>query len=114
MDIREKLLELLGTNARCPKEVSNCHDCPYWTDDVGCYGDGATADMLIANGVTIQEWIPVSERLPETTCRNLVMTRHGIAVIAYYDGNVWRYSAILSVVDAVTHWMPIPQPPKGE
>lgn len=118
-NIREKLLELLGKNARCPKEVSNCHDCPYWADDVGCYEDEATADMLIANNVTVQEWIPVSERLPNPfvsvlvqmpgekpcpTVREGFITRDGIWHSALYDREP----------DEVTHWMPMPQPPKGE
>lgn len=69
------------------------------------------ADHLIENGVTVQRWIPVAERLPETTCRNLV-TKYGIPFLAYYTGKEWRESGTLSVIDGITHWMPLPEPPK--
>lgn len=102
MSIREKLVELLKNQVG--------YTLPIF---IATQTIEIMADALIANNVTVQEWIPVSERLPETTCRNFVMTSHGITVIAYFDGNVWRYGETLFVVD-VTHWMPLPQPPKGE
>ena len=49
MDVREKLVELLDTN------------CGY-VDEVEAE---VLADHLISNGVTVQEWIPVDDRLPE-------------------------------------------------
>ena len=33
------------------------------------------ADHLIANGVTVQQWIPVAERLPEVGCDVLFVCR---------------------------------------
>lgn len=57
------------------------------------------------------KWIPVTERLPETTCRNMV-TKYGIPFLAYYTGKEWRESGTLSVLDGITHWMPLPEPPK--
>ena len=36
------------------------------------------ADHLIANGVTIQKWIPVAERLPENIGLFLVIEKHWI------------------------------------
>ena len=47
MDVREKLVEIL-TNA-----------------GMGKYETQYIADILIANGVTVQRWIPVTERLPD-------------------------------------------------
>lgn len=35
------------------------------TDGCATYWAGLIADNLIANGVTVQNWIPVTERLPE-------------------------------------------------
>lgn len=64
-DTREKLIELIcdGTlkteicTTDTHLECETCKgDCGYCT---------ILADHLIANGVTVQEWIPVSERLPE-------------------------------------------------
>lgn len=59
-------------------------------------------------------WIPVAERLPEPGTEVLVYTKHPhspkmeIGVFTYYPEMYqphWQY---------VTHWMPLPQPPKGE
>ena len=73
------------------------------------------ADYLIANGVTIQKWIPVAERLPENYTHILVTT-DSVVVPAYWHND--RFYAFIAngvaTVGGVTHWMPLPQPPKGE
>ena len=48
MDVREKLVELLDR---------------FVYDE--WYGNGDIAEKLISNGVTVQEWISVNDRLPE-------------------------------------------------
>ena len=81
------------------------------------------ADHLIANGVTLDnqvsssKWIPVSERLPEA--HRLVLCRWTRGVGASYgfarynhDINVWYVSN--EGMPNVTHWMPLPEPPKEE
>lgn len=84
------------------------------TDNVG-----NIVDFLIANGVTIQKWIPVSERLPDRSGEVLVCTKHffydtrNIAKAVfkkgsggfYGNGGHWKN---------VTHWMELPEPPKEE
>ena len=93
------------------------------------------ADHLIANGVTVNEWISVKDRLPEedgqylvfekgaygTRTRTLRFAKDGRKVDKYdfHRGwkNVWyRYDSEWGhvTIDNVTHWMPLPQPPKGE
>ena len=83
----------------------------------------ALADHLIANGVTVQGWISVKDRLPKTddwvlVCRKTIKTGYTTMVV---DGctftvggdRVWlaEYATYKQVV---THWMPLPQLPKGE
>ena len=93
------------------------------------------ADHLVANGVTVQEWISVKDRLPENDGSYLVtinsfggrkhinvrwFAKDGEAVneyelagqenVWYYYDSEWGYISI----DSVTHWMPLPKPPKGE
>jgi hypothetical protein len=91
--------------------------------------DEYIVDMLMANGVTVQEWIPVSEP-PEkdgyyivTACDEGCPYGEGIwydtvVVLAeYYDDGRWVWyegSTEYDLCDIVTHWMPLPQPPKGE
>lgn len=87
------------------------------------------ADHLIAHGVTVQAWIPVTERLPEederyivTACDEQCSYGDGIwykTVVVeaeYYKGEwVWYENGTEYVITCfVTHWMPIPRPPKGE
>ena len=58
-------------------------------------------------------WIPVTERLPEPYTWVLVSAeKHKVAFDAFYDGAQWK-DAVLNVL-IVTHWMPLPEPPKEE
>ena len=75
-------------------------------------------DHLISNGVTVQEWISVNDRLPEPWKQVLIYSRHDFCESAFYIGvpGKWRVTWNHKMLDAdsVTHWMPLPQPPKGE
>jgi hypothetical protein len=59
------------------------------------------------------KWIPVAERLPE---------KEGIIVVLGNPCEVWTFNGDywedecgwLQEFKDVTHWMPLPQPPKGE
>ena len=99
MDVREKLLELLCSNS--------------------LHRDGVTmydvADHLIANGVTVQEWTSVKDRLPENDAY-IDVTTDGVVIPAYWHNDrFYAFTAIgVATVGGVTHWMPLPQPPKGE
>ena len=101
---------------------------------------GDIASYLISNGVMVQEWISVKDRLPEYPGHYLVCTSinywHGGCMDInenhkyYPNGTPVGYDgSTMSVLDCyydvaghwnrvcdshVTHWMPIPQPPKGE
>lgn len=106
MDVREKLVELLD-NAIIDSD-----------DNYGFPNTNQVADHLISNGVTVQEWISVDDRLPEEKVNCIVHYKHAYCDnddfwaigMCFYDGNkfqlYWSYK--------VTHWMPLPEPPKGE
>lgn len=131
MDIREKLVELLKTNA-CPSPFMCDPTCKYYG-----FGDcfpNRFADYLIAHGVTVQEWISVDDRLPEipegwaeSPEPVLYMMKNTKTIYAGYygEGGVWRdkyfrqYADSRNGVDAddVLCWMyqhDLPEPPKGE
>lgn len=66
------------------------------------------AEQLIANGVTIQEWIPVEERLPESEGFYLTCRKKEVMVTWYGSGSLWKY-----IWDHdVDFWMPLPEVPK--
>lgn len=116
MTDREKLIELL-VEARS-KAFTLCNDhavckgCKYEKIS-GCHR-ACIADHLIANGVTFQQWIPVTERLPECGERVLVLVDSCAVFEAYLSiSHKWvRYGSFW--IDGITHWMPLPEPPKGE
>lgn len=74
------------------------------------------ADYLIDNGVTVQKWIPVSERLPEKSGYYLVVTAKGSIVDLSYSSRWQAFNAFdgcdneFAII--VTHWMPLPELPK--
>ena len=73
-----------------------------------------TAKFLIANGVTVQKWIPVSERLPEKYKEVLVHRLTGCEVTCCIDTKNRKWFGDEICCYDVTHWMPLPEPPKGE
>ena len=99
MDVREKMVELIES-AR------------YW----GSNTSEEIAENLICNGVTVQEWISVDERLPENFISVLgYMTDAGEfppVRECYTVGNVFFFPA-LGDVHPVSHWCEMPQPPQG-
>ena len=100
MDVREKLVELL-------KEFYGVDPMYYGVDA------NALADHLIAHGVTVQEWIPATERLPGKN-RNavLIALRWDDTDIGWYDKDdkCWQSEFVNSYDDGdVTHWMPLPK-----
>lgn len=52
-----------------------------------------------------RRWIPVTERLQESGVVVLVYGKFDGVCVDYYDGYAFCYCCI-------THWMPLPEPPK--
>ena len=144
MDIKEKLMELINMGSGCPDGKDPfgdyCESCRY-KESTMCHLE-SLADYLIDNGVTVADgkdtdvptrWIPVTERLPEVATSHNTrwdkstdsirvlcacvqadgkkMVKEGYCKV-YSDGLVrWK---IPGTIHSVTHWMPLPEPPKGE
>ena len=101
MNVREKLVELIES-AR------------YW----GSNTSEEIADNLLENGVTVQEWISVKDRLPEDDSDVLAYSsidEESRIYPACYSNGVW-FDCVFNApaTDTTTHWMKMPQPPKGE
>ena len=102
MTDREKLIELLDHKV-----------------DDDWYTSEEIADYLIANGVTLQNWIPVSERFPDTFGTFIVAVCIPTRKRTYSDSadfdpfaKKWTPSLFWGKGMNVTHWMPLPEPPK--
>ena len=113
---REKLIELLRS------AYGTSFNAPYLRE----HELEPLADHLVANGVTVaynlspteQQWIPVTERLPEEWTNVLALSECGFCEVAVYLGcysNKWRVTWNHDMLDVkITHWMPLPPRPKGE
>ena len=113
MDVREKLIEILRKPI-FPHEL---------VDPIE-----AVADYLLDSGVTVQEWISVKDRLPDNKEHDWVLAQvvedNGFMYIPKVmeyrqQKNDWfeeTYGWLSEHNGAftVTHWMPLPEPPKGE
>lgn len=58
----------------------------------------------------MSEWLPVTERLPETLDTVIVADDEGVTC-GWYDRGVWSLSERSPWIDP-THWMPLPEPPE--
>lgn len=121
---RDRLIELFyENNVRCDQTIEELVDDVY---------------DIVDQGVTVQRWIPVTERLPEDD-KEVRFYNDGhltmVTVLVYdeYSGiktanrlnvppcgnpyldqnatNGWEWSNNCKLV---THWMPLPEPPKEE
>lgn len=122
-NMREKLVELLDeAENQYLEAVSSAESSEERYAIVnGAYG--FYADHLIANNATVQEWIPVSERLPKKDESVLVYFDTGNMAVGYwYDKDecisfwqIWTDDGWVSDADCEPiYWMPLPEAPKGE
>lgn len=118
MEEKERLAKLLEKFS-CPHSVTFCDRCGNVYDGKGCVTYTDTAESLIQNGVTIatdtnvwDKWVKTSERKPtkEDADRDeRVLAWDSIKKYAFTP--TWYYVNLRT--DKFTHWMPLPQPPKG-
>ena len=125
MDVSEKLVEILK---QAPFEGKVLDE--WWLEEK----IKRIADHLISNGVTVQEWISVDDKLPEvvsiqkgyrSTVKKSIrvlcvcVQKSGKTMVKegycewYNDYQEPRWQ-IPGTIDEVTHWQYLPQPPKGE
>ena len=116
MDVREKLVELLR-NAKSAMKSENL-SC-----DIA--RNMFVVDFMMANGVTVQEWISVDDRLPDETGRYLAVkkriapdelggNRTDIVILRFFVDDGFRMPTHIpdwingEINEEVTHWMPLP------
>ena len=94
---REKLIDILST----------AHESYYSKFDPSKTYMDVMADHLIANGVMVQKWIPLSEQKPD----------RDTLVIVFFEGmrGTPAETQIMygwCIGGSASHWMPLPEPPK--
>lgn len=104
MDVREKLIEILRKPI-FPHELVDPTE--------------AVADYLLDSGVTVQEWIPVKDMMPEAGGYVVCIAKRNpfsifMPMVARIEKNGWVNPITEQYISEVTHWMPLTQPPKGE
>ena len=102
MGVREKLVELLDIIIKPGQRTL-----------------GDIADYLISNGVTVQGWISVDDELPEIGGYVVCIAKRNpfsmfMPMVARIKKNGWVNPITEQYISEVTHWMPMPQPLKGE
>ena len=106
MDVRKKLIGLVKNALRAyGRDLEKVVE-PY----------DFIADFLIHSGVTVQEWVSVKERLPQEKVNCIVHYKHAYCDndgywaigICFNDGEKFQINPAYKV----THWMPMPEPPK--
>lgn len=133
---RDRLIELIQQADAICSNRKRCEGCVGFGKGADCV-DYHMADHLIAHGVTFKdvpdtnvgEWVSVKDRLPEETqCFLVVLNNEDIDIRVFNSKNepFQSYSSMLDkflflddkgewhTTDRVTHWMPLPQAPKGE
>ena len=105
MDAREKLVDLIIDAKRTDHETGS------FTEYL--------ADHLITNGVTVQEWISVEDELPEVGGYVVCIAKRNpfsrfMPMVARIEKNGWVNPMTEQYISRVTHWMQMPELPKGE
>ena len=100
MTDREKLYEMI---VDAENEFYKKHHYAEDSKRIEC-----VVDFLLANGVTMQQWIPLTEEKPGRDER----------VLVFFEGmrGTQAETQVMlgwAIDGSATHWQPLPEPPKG-
>ena len=109
--------DLLAKSFRHCAEKRECASCPMYVKERKCPDFEVrklAADAIEELVAAVPHWISVEERLPDVAEKVLTyngdfVSENWLCTVASKVGrvNVWAYSE-----GFVTHWMPLPAPPK--
>ena len=105
MTDREKLIDIINTAFE-----------GYAENLMQPYGAEVLADYLIANGARISPWISAKDKLPKKGDVVLAVWHGDVEIVMYAPHRLgWsNFATGYDSPNAVTHWMPLPVPPKEE
>lgn len=132
-------VRLIDANSVCKKIVESIHCAEKWANEakerqdthgLRCAAEAITSLLAMLTRIhdepTVEaepdnDWISVKDLLPDDKERYLIYVKGGRKEIAYYQpvGDkfsnhepFWQGSSCRFT--SVTHWQPLPEPPKGE
>ena len=109
MNVREERIGLIAkAKYICANDYSNHTEDEY------------IADNPLDNGVTVQEWISVDDRLPEDSndgfADAVLVTDGFVQHMGYFVGGEWCFAESGEIKEPmwyrITHWMPLPLEPE--
>ena len=128
--------ELVKALRICGNRDSDCEACPlrgkYGFNDCAFAVDVNAADAIEELLAAVPKWISVEDEPPKENDRYLVRYKRvvnlgdeetvrddEIRIMRFFVGDGWRYPIICNdyvrlINEEVTHWMPLPEPPKEE
>ncbi|HBS6851496.1 TPA: DUF551 domain-containing protein [Klebsiella pneumoniae] len=129
VEIMERLLNA-GNSLVIPNEMTSEQACEigyYYGDPVDVFARGANwmrqhiIDSTLAAATQSPgsepaaepgKWIPVSDRMPGNGIQVLVSDVSGHVFVCHHDGSFWVDFRVGIGKRCITHWMPLPAPPK--
>ena len=137
MDVREKLVELIF-DSLCRHIDKSCKLAENIADDLISNGVTVQENVEISDELLkqlknepitickeepsielVQEWVSVKDRLPKAGGYVVCIAKRNpfsrfMPMVARIEKNGWVNPRTEQYISEVTHWMQIPQPPKGE
>lgn len=123
-DIKEALRKCIGWNSGY-----SCGECPYWNGSAMCKPELCNDAITCIDQLEKKtKWISVEERMPEHGTDVLVLTApstlslgQNCVVAEYIHPRMEKSGVFINFyagyddknILAVTHWMPLPEPPDG-
>ena len=114
--------KIIGWHTLVNPKIKIVHKCngTRERDECSCGGDRAKCDFypevrekaLKEIKPKFGEWISVKDRLPTwEDGKVLIYTSYGISIAERTTSNRWKGDC--AIPKLITHWMPLPEPPKG-
>lgn len=98
------------------KEKSEIHSASLMMKEIYCFTKYFLNNQINYWILKMNEWISVKDRFPENKILPVLVTNViDMYVVVYSDKEIndWQYSSCCGCsCSGITHWMPLPEPPK--
>lgn len=117
--MKDRLIEIIKQCAchyspPCDGDCGLCNNVEMYDDQIEHIADAIIESDIIKCCHRQSEWISIDERLPEEGVRVLVWLKGDGSQYTSTDTDRLSLKKWVRWGRLVTHWMPLPEPPKGE